>query len=347
MTHHLDGFGVRAGKKGNLVIEIDYRCNPAKDAAWAAKKKASYPSDMHWRREMERDWLTTAGAAYYPDFMERPQLYIWPCKQLLDAPIVRGWDPGDRGASCVLSQYDPIMDRLFIIREVLLRGCETHDLRDLVLYLCGQLPFEELARRDRVPALRYVEALNADPDPRLHTPWFEPHPIPHFVDFGGHEMNDWSVRPEKASEKWTHGRILAEGGVHVSWTYRGPAARSSIFRRLMKIRPDGHPGLIVDPVCRVLIRGFAGALCFKKGTVNDPEPEAPQKDGTHDHVHDAAGYGATNVVPEAEPEHIRDGRVIVPDQSSPERSADYRTPPWAQQPHNALAIKELLRPNWS
>jgi len=77
-----------------IVIEVDYFANPDKDEEWATKARAKMPSETAFRRELCRDWTSAAGDAFYPEFRDKKERFVFVCKGMLDAPIYRGWDFG-------------------------------------------------------------------------------------------------------------------------------------------------------------------------------------------------------------------------------------------------------------
>lgn len=297
----IDGFYVRYNKAKNVtVIELDYYADPRKDAKWAAEKEASYPNKSYWKREFCRDWSTAKGDVFFPEFVANPEKFIKRMPGLMNRPVYRGWDFGYRKPACVWFQYDPTIGRVWLLRELLPEYIDTHAFRDLILYLSGQLPLEVLVERKRTRALHYVDLIRrADhlPDP----PWFEPsiNPI-QFIDYGGHEATEVSAKVEGQHAERTDRDILAAGGINLSCHFVTPDAGEKVYRRLLADRPDGMPGLMFDPACRMLIQGFGGGLSYQRGTKDNPMRETLFKDGLYENLFDAGKYGIVNVVPAVE-----------------------------------------------
>lgn len=288
----IPGYSVRrTPRSGFHVIELDYWADEEKDAAWAAELR-SRMGEKKFRREFLRDWTTSSGDAFYPEFVLNREKYIRPCEKLLNAPICRGWDFGFRKPGVVWFQYSEASRRAWAIREWSPENIETDTYRDVVLYLSGQLYEEQLDHH----SLRFVQQIKADPkypDP----PWFESHPSTEWLDFAGPEALSRRAEVSRDSQEKCNADILATAGIILT-VYSVPVSgRELVIRRLLKDREDGNPGLLFDPACPLLISGFSGGIAYPKPTKAHPHPTDPAKDGVYDHVHDALGYGLVNVVP--------------------------------------------------
>lgn len=293
----LPGVNVRRTPRGIVVFELDYIADPAKrDPAWAARMRARMPNEKEWRREFMRDWTSAAGDAFYPEFGIEPYRYIYPATRLLNAPIVRGWDFGFRHPACVWFQYSPKSGRVWVLRELMPENIDTFSFRDLVLYLSGQKSLEQLERRPQ--ALAWVKKIKDDP--RMPAPpWFEADasaPI-HWLDFSGPEATKVSASVEGEHKERSDKAILEAEHLVLECPSVGIAAREAVMRRLLQRRPDGHPGIVFDPACPILIEGMNGGIAFAKETKLNPDPTEPNKDGYYEHLHDALGYGLVNMVP--------------------------------------------------
>jgi hypothetical protein len=274
-------------------------------------------SEVAYRREYLRDWTSAGGQSFYPEFMERPQRYILRAPGLIQGqPVVRGWDFGYRRPACVWLQYSPMSGRVWVLRELLGQNVDTHSFRDLVLYLSGERSMDYLLKRP--VAVEWVNALRANP--RLPSPpWFDltGEPI-QFIDYAGPEALQRRAAVEGEDSARVDSEILGEEGIRLGVYHVTVKAREKIVRRLLMTKPDGHPGLIVDPSCRDLALGLGGRIVFAKATPEDPLPAGPKKDGYYEHLHDALGYALCNVVPATEerpPEPVAmryEGRELVP-----------------------------------
>jgi hypothetical protein len=308
----IPGLGVRRTARGWVVIEIDPWANPAKDEAWLDQKRRSAVSEVAFRREYLRDWMSAAGQSFYPEFMERPERYIRAATGLLrDLPVIRGWDFGYRRPACVWLQFSPKSGRVWVLRELLGQNIDTHSFRDLVLYLSGERDIEFLKRRPK--AIERVNAIREDrrlPPP----PWFDGSGGPvHFIDYAGPEALQRRAAVEGEDAARADAEVLAQEGIRLGVYHTTVKAREQICRRLLLTRPDGHPGMLLDPACRDLVLGLGGRIAYKRPTRDNPMPDEPAKDGYYEHLHDALGYALVNVVPVAEelpsaPVHARPQR---------------------------------------
>lgn len=284
---------VTGGGPGELtytVVELDYWADPDRDEAWAARQMAAMPSLHAWRREFLRDWTTSAGSPFYPEVATDADRYIRRLPRLISGPVYRGWDFGYRRPACVWLQWSPASRRLWAIREVLPENLDTYAHRDLVLYCSGQRALDDLKNRPR--ALEWVRVLEDGPCP---PPWFPPGT--RFVDYAGPEALQRTASVEHEHADRTDAAILRAEGIDLQVFTTSINAREQVMRSLLTIRPDGAPGLLLDPACRRLIEGMKGGIGYPEATKANPTPTQPRKDGFYEHLHDALGYAAINLCP--------------------------------------------------
>lgn len=239
--------------------------------------------------------------------------------------------------NCVWMQVSP-KGRVAIIREILPFNTEVHEFRDLVRYLSGEVPLEYLKTHSRQRALHWVEQIRAKerfpfnkyPDP----PWFKG--VGKFFDFSGHEATatrsiQTVVSGGQGGEKRERNdaEVLAAGGINVNSGYLRRDEREFKVRRLLGAMDDGYAGLLVDPACALLQRAFRGALAYPKATPANPQPTDPARDGTYEHVWDAASYGVGNIVEitpsrDVKPlKEIWEGRKLVAEKREFDRMMNY------------------------
>ena len=92
-------------------------------------------------------------------------------------------------------------------------------------------------------------------------------------------------------------QVFAAGGIEFDIQAGRVKARAMVLRRLLHLRADGHPGILISPVCIDVLAMLDGGLTFQKATRLNPLPEKPRKDGRHDNTHDALTYAMVGVVP--------------------------------------------------
>lgn len=299
-----DGFNYRMAPSGFCVVEIDYWADPDKrDPAFADKLRRAM-GETKFRREFLRDWDTGEGDIFYPEF------HTWGGRQtfvraapgvMANQPVYRGWDFGIRRPSCMWLQYSLKQDLLWVMREIMPEQIHTEDFRDLVLYLSGQMDLAALHHK----TLTWVEKIRETPG-MPEPPWFVSGAVPYqFIDYAGPEAYRRSATVSRDAVEKTDVEILAAGGIELTIASSAPKARARHIRRLLR-PPDevtGLSGLVIDPACPILIKGFAGGITHPVATKLKPYPDAdePRKDGYFENVHDALGYAAVNVVPAVDP----------------------------------------------
>lgn len=302
----LRGLSFRRTVDNFVVVTLDAEADEDKRSeAWHLKTKEGL-TEKQYRREIRRDWATSAGDAFYPEFAANggPAVYVRRYPGLIDGPIYRGWDFGRRKPAVVWLQYDPKQNRAWVFREWMPAGISVHTLRDVVLFLSGQAPLEALDQY----ALHWVYRIAADariPEP----PWFRAANALQWIDYSGPEANYVSDMPEKETQARTRAQVLAEAGIYLQIHSSTLEAGEDIVRRLLKIRVcknplhvgcKGHPGLLLDPSCTILRDALAGGLAYPKPTQREPWPVDPHKDGHYDNVHEALRRVLVNLIPVAE-----------------------------------------------
>ena len=300
--------GLRAytSPRGIRVIEVDWWADPAHDTLWAERARVTVP-DKDWRREMGRDWSTPAGDAFFPAFSEIGRARcVMPATRLISGYVYRAFDFGRRRPACIWFQYSLKSDRAWLLREFMPHDLQTHDFRDAVRFLSNQLPWEQVPER----AQRWVEAYTMRPS-GIHCPppWF---PLGvRFLDISGPEANQVQANATSPEES-TAADIFAAAGLNLIVVTPKVKGRNRVVDRMISVRPDGHPGLIIDPQCEESIIGFEGAFAYPKPTKQVPVPTKPFKDGHFENLLDAIGYGFVAVVPADAPtaSEQRQGRGI-------------------------------------
>jgi hypothetical protein len=279
-----------------VILGLDHWADPDKDAAWVEAERGRYRDQRKFRREILRDWSSAAGTPFYPEWADHGghETHVRRATGLLaGAPLVRGWDFGQRYPACVWLQYDPAARRVWYLRELMLANIPGPTFADIVLCLSGQLPFESLSTYAR-QILRQVEA-----DSGLEAPWFGGPgvaPIP-FLDWGGHEALQQRAEVAEDSEERSSAQILEARGVYLETNYGAVRSGHQIMRDLLCVADDGQPGAWFDPACRILIQGVAGNITYAAPTPSNPIQEKIRKDGYFDHLHEAALYPLPSLVP--------------------------------------------------
>jgi hypothetical protein len=287
----IDGYKARTTSKGYRVIELDVWAHPDRGPAWIEEARRSASSPAEFERNVMRNWNITSGTTYYPEFAEIGRhRYEYEPPALLAGPVIRGWDFGYRAPCCIWLQYVPASDRVYVLREFSPKGIGSHDFRDVVRHLSGQLHFEEL----RPTAQEWVTMLRELPG-MPKPPWFPEGT--QFVDLAGPEVNRVQSIAANDPAEATERLIFAAGGIEFAIQAGRVKARTKVLRRLLHLRPDGWPGIVISPYCVDVLAMLDGGLTFLKATTKNPMPEEPKKDGRHDNTNDALTYALVGMVP--------------------------------------------------
>jgi hypothetical protein len=291
----LKGYSSRVTKRGIRVVELDAWADPARDSKWLNKARAESASEQDFQREVMRNWNISSGDGYYPEFTELGrERYVMEFPELLDLPVVRGWDFGVRGPVVVWMQYSAESDRVFVLREWAPRGIAAHHFRDVSRWLSGQMEIGSLEPTSRDWADLLLELPGPTP------PWF-PEGVT-FYDYAGTEIEPRQSIAARDPREATLRGVWAAGGIEFATHTGGVKTRRDVLRRLLYPRPDGYPGILISPSCTEVLATLDGGLVFKKATALNPKPTDPKKDGRFDNVNDAVTYAIVGVVPATEPD---------------------------------------------
>lgn len=300
------GTKFRLNSRGMVIFELDHWAHPDKQTQeWEDRALEDMPTAVEFRREHKRDWTSASGTTYFPEYAKRKEHFARRVNGLLSAPVARGWDFGYWGWACVWMQYSKQYDRVAVLRELFATEWNTDEFAMCVKYFSGQCALEEL--RDFPPAFDYVheyeEMTMKRPDIYPPGPWF-PNPLEAeepiiFHDFAGPEATAVKTVVTEKGER-TDKEILEGLGIGLYIHGTRIQARERVWRRLMRDREDGKPGLWVDPSCRILHRALGGALIRKEATPAKPTPEEHKKDGLTDHIYEGASYAIIEICPAIE-----------------------------------------------
>lgn len=282
------GPGIKAYSNAKCrVIECQYSARPDRDSAWARAERRKVGA-VAFARSYGLSWDTPAGKPYYEEFSVDPQSFLRPVKTLVRGPVLRGWDLGGNHPALITGQWSPAEGMLWYYREVEARKLVIHDFRDLGRYLCGEIPYEQLEKEERIGALRWLEKEERTGRYGVPIPWYPTGT--QFVDFAGKEMN----RTQSITGK-TEADVFAEVGIQLQ---SPDEYMLHDYERIMRFLMSPHPRhkrprMIVDPACQEFVLAMSGGLCYqRKG-----DTSKINKDGRADDIHDAAKYLAAGVSP--------------------------------------------------
>jgi hypothetical protein len=322
----MEGIDFTKTSRSYGVLTIRHFADQEKaDPAWLEERRTRAADIASFKREFLVDWTASSGSAFYPAFAEKyienPEYYVKPLTVIPTLPIVRGWDFGRRLPAVVWMQVAGDY-RVRILREIMPENIDIHSFRDLIMFLSGQISGSDSSLLLRSRALSYISKLSA----LGPVPWFKKNSA--FLDYAGQEATRVTSMTGEHGES-NDREVLQDRGIALLALPQRVSAGEHILRRLMLPMPDGRgPGLTIDPLCPIIIKGFAGGVTFAKATKKNPTEDRPAKDGWFEHLHDAARYGVTGVVPItegwAEQEEARAADKKKLEQSGRDRPGVYR-----------------------
>ena len=288
----VEGLRLYTTPSGVRVAEVHWWARPDHDKAWMLAERKLYV-EKDWKREQELDWSSPAGDVFLPEFNELGgrDKFVHLAKETIQGPIFRSYDFGHRRPAATWFQYHPGTDRVWAYREFMPHDLQTHEFRDAVRFLSGELDFHTVPDR----AKRWVDAYAAKPSGQhCPPPWF---PLgSHFIDVGGKEALQGQANAVQKEQAVARDIFLA-GGIALLIVNPRVEGRYQILRRLLRIYEDGYPGLIIDSQMQELIEGFEGGLAYPQPSERVPIPTKPKNDEHYINLFDAFGYGISAVVP--------------------------------------------------
>lgn len=305
LVRYRKGLWAYTSPRGIRVIVLRLGADPDDTPEAILKARRLYAKEKDWRREMEGDWSSPAGEAFFPIFSEIGRdRYIHMVTNLISGVVYRSFDFGRRHPACTWFQYSPKSDRVWGYREFMPHDLQTHEFRDAVRYLSGQLEWKDLQTRPR----RWVDAYAARPSgSHCPPPWF---PLgTRFLDIAGKECLQTQsnvVNPEENTAR----EIFAAEGMYLVVVNPRVKGRNEVVDRMLQIAPDSHPRTFLDPQMEEVIQGFDGAFCYPNPTAAVPYPNEPKDDNYFINLLDAWGYGISAVCPVDTPKPEDKPRVI-------------------------------------
>lgn len=290
--HYRDGLDAFTSPKGIRVLVLRLGADPADTPEWIAEARKPY-TQKDWRREMEGDWSTPAGDPYFPIFSQVGRdRYVHLATKLIRGPVFRAYDFGRRRPAAIWFQYDAKQDRAWLLREFMPPDLLTHQFRDAVRYLSGQLPYEALHESAQRRVDEYAGKRTGEHCP---PPWFPPGAV-QFIDIGGKEANQTQSNVIM-QEDAVVADIFAAVGMPLTIVSPSVLGRNRVVDRMLQVREDGWPGLFLDPQMEETIAGFEGAFSYPAPSKANPVPTKPRDDGHFINILDAVGYGIVAVCP--------------------------------------------------
>jgi hypothetical protein len=155
-------------------------------------------------------------------------------------------------------------------------------------------------------ALQIINDINEPDSGYPPAPWFQGS-LKEWVDHGLPE----AVAPSRIvtpTEK-TDADVLASAGIFLQTSYAFLGNREQVMRALLRMRPDGWPGILWDPACKHSIRMMNGGLTRQRDKkTGRPIGDKYNKPGLMDDLYDAHSAWLTQ---EIDPAEFADDGTIV------------------------------------
>lgn len=218
--------------------------------------------EWYVRRMVDNQFgYSRAGKPVYPEFAFERHVSPGPLKVFSGETIIVGVDAG-RTPSAIFLQRDSHW-QVRVLRELVAEDMDAKSFGRLVSkFIAEQFPGHTEFRVVGDPsALNKNDTTENDDDAWLHV----------FA-----KALKMRVRPAKSNKP-----SIRQGAVREGLTRHGP---------------DGRPGLVVDPSCKTIIRGFTSGYRFKKRPAGAPTDfeDKPEKN-SYSHPHDGLQYGAMEI----------------------------------------------------
>ena len=260
---NLEGLKIRKNPlNGFTVVELDFIADPMKrDPEWIARERARV-SPKQWAVEMMRSWETFAGRPVYDKVFFR-HLHVLKERREPNPnyPIFRGWDFGGN-QSIAICQI--IGTRVYVIDELPNYGLNTETVCPKVQAYCSS---------NYDTAIHYIDII--DPSAMWDSTRGRAQGAPAQV------MRELGLSPIPAPTNDPKKRIGA------------------VINLMRRLGDDGHPDLVINPDCSMIIKGFEGGYHLPEKVSQRKKAEDPVKN-LFSHIHDALQYVALRVGQHAE-----------------------------------------------
>ena len=236
----MKGLSVTTNPMGFTSVRLHYTADPSKDPfhkdpdvakvaqLWLDGQRAQWPDPNDFEREYEINFFVGKGTRVFPQFSQALHCRdeIKPNKYKV---VYRGWDFGWHCPVCLLAQIDP-QGRLLVLRAIVGKEKSTRDFAQSVIEKCGQ--------------------------------WFPNHAagFEDFCDPAGQQVK--AMESERNEKRDTE--VLEGLGIHAKYEYGWSRKDGrALVHRLLTLRTDGTPGLLVDfGQCHLLAEAALGRYVY-------------------------------------------------------------------------------------
>lgn len=237
-------------------------------ALWRDKQRRKYLTQNAWDQEMEINFKVSSGKRVFPTFSETEHTltdetcarYGVGLSPLRRKKLLRAWDFGWHHPAVIIGQVDH-RDRLLLYGE--LQGADVD------------------IERFTQQVLEYCSATFGD-----WSAWG----YDDYCDPAGAQVR--SIMSEKNEN--TEIQVLARYGIHPSYAPKPRRVGRGIIHRLLEMRDDGSPALLVSTRCPLIISGMLGGYAYKARPDGVTFHEDPDDDGYYSHTQACLRYMVTN-----------------------------------------------------
>lgn len=121
------------------------------------------------------------------------------------------------------------------------------------------------------------------------------HSAQNYPDYQFEDIGDPAGMSRSETDERTCFQILNAKGVQIRAGLQDPTVRQESVRKPMGMLMPGGPGMVLDPRCKMLRKGFQGGYQFRRlQTASERYTDKPDKNA-YSHPHDALQYVATHL----------------------------------------------------
>lgn len=202
------------------------------------------------------------GRVVYPEYREQTHFAPGLTKPTEGWVIVRAWDFGLTPA-CVFIQVSP-RGQVQVFDELVTSDPDSTDSQIMGIDRFSDLALQHCARE--YPGFRYVD------------------------------VGDPAGMQKAQTDERSCFDIMRAKGINIQPGKQAPQLRLESVRKALTNAPDGQPGFLLGPKCKVLRKGFMSGYHYRRLKVaGERYADKPEKNG-YSHPHDALQYGLSHQI---------------------------------------------------
>lgn len=261
-------------------IRVHYTAFPDKDpqnpdpekaataSRWRDQQRKKYLTQNAWDQEMEINFKVSSGKRVYPTFSEvdhildpeNTERYGASLRPLRRKKLIRSWDFGWHFPAVLIGQVDT-RDRLILYGELQGRDTDIDRFAQQVLDYCAS-EFGDWS------SVGYED----------------------YCDPAGAQVR--SIMSERNEN--TELQVLGRYGIFPSYATQPRRVGRGIILRLLEMRDDNSPALLVTRQCPIIISGMLGGYAYRPRPDGVTFHEDPDDDGYYSHTQACLRYIVTN-----------------------------------------------------